>query len=155
MKPRYRKSTPENKSFNSDDEMDKYVSELINKQYDKFNQLGEELKPQGFKSLQRETIPEKVAEALDELLARIDLFCPHIDVIPPRIEHVLLPSIRTACCNTCLHDFIPMLLESAKTPECDMCSKRQTVFVEISIPIGFGVMTINVGEDCCADIFIG
>lgn len=155
MEPRFRKSTPDNKSFKSDEELNEYVSELINKQYDKFNELGKELKPQGFKSLQRETVPEKVIEALDELLARIDKFCPHIDVIPPQVDHVLLPAIRTACCNMCLHDFIPMMMEAAKTPECDMCGKEQTVFVEISIPIGYGVLTINVGEECCTNIFIG
>ncbi len=155
MDPRFRKSAPDGKQFDSEEEMNKFISELTQKQAEQADRLNEELLPRGFQSVQRETVPEGVAEALDELLGRIDKFCPHINSMPPTIHHLLLPAIRTACCSTCLQDFMPLLHEEMKSTDCDLCEQPSREFVEISIPIGYGLLTINVGEKCCADIFIG
>lgn len=106
--------------------------------------------------MHKDRVPEAVAGAIESLLKKIDKFCPHIESMPSMIDnHQLLPAIQTACCMHCLFDFMPLLQDSIATPECDLCDQPSIQFVEISIPIGYGVMTINVGDKCCADIFIG
>lgn len=155
MDPRYRKSAPTGKQFNSEEEMEKFISELAEKQVSQYDKLSNELLPRGFESVQKDKVPDEVAEALDELLHRIDKFCPHINTMPPTIDHLLLPAIQSVCCSMCLPDFMPMLHEQMKSIDCDLCGKESRSFVEISIPIGYGLLTINVGEKCCADIFIG
>jgi len=154
MDPRYRKSAPTGKQFDSEDEMKEFISELTEKQQEKYIKLNEELLPRGFESVQRDSVPDAVAEALDDLLQRIDKFCPHINTMPPTIDHLLLPAIQVACCAMCLQDFMPLLHEQMKSTDCDLCGVISREFVEISIPIGYGLLTINVGEKCCADIFI-
>lgn len=154
MDPRFRKSAPDGKQFDSEEEMNKFISELTQKQAEQADKLNEELLPRGFQSVQRDNVPDAVAEALDDLLQRIEKFCPHINTVPPTIDHLLLPAIQVACCSMCLPDFMPLLHEQMKSTDCDLCGIISREFVEISIPIGYGLLTINVGEKCCADIFI-
>jgi hypothetical protein len=48
---------------------------------------------------------------------------------------------------------MPLLI--ADSSGCDLCGigDKKSIYVEISIPIGFGVLTTNLGAYCCADIF--
>ena len=53
----------------------------------------------------------------------------------------------------CLVDFVPLLL--ANDTGCDLCGvgEKMDMYVEISIPIGYGSLVVNLGAYCCADIF--
>ena len=154
MNPRYRKSKPTEQTFNTAEEFTNFVSDLTKQQYRKFAEMGKDLAQQGFTAIERDKPTEQVTILVDELLSRIDKFCPHIDTLPPKIEHMLLPSLKLACCIPCLPDFAKLIDDELKSNDCDSCGKETVEFIEISMPLGYGVLSFNIGN-WCAEKFIG
>ena len=153
MQPRYRKSAPEVRRFANEQEQNNFVRDLINAQLNIFAETTKQLKPHGFKGINLTGSSAKRTESLEKLLGKIKKFCPHFAITTPTFRHILVPAIGVGCCYECLGDFLPLMM--ADSSGCDLCGVggKNDVYVEMSIPIGFGSLAINLGADCCADIF--
>jgi hypothetical protein len=153
MQPRYRKSAPEVRKFASEQEQNDFVRDLFDAQLDAFAETTKHLKPHGFKGINLTSSSTQRTESLEKLLGKIEKFCPHFAITTPTFRHMLIPVIGVGCCYECLGDFMPLLM--AESSGCDLCGvgDKNTMYVEISIPIGFGTLAMNLGADCCSDIF--
>jgi len=153
MQPRYRKSAPEIKEFANEQERHDFVRNLFEAQLKTFNETTGILKPLGFKGVSHTDFSAKRTESMGKLLNKIEKFCPHFATTTPTFRHILVPAIGVGCCCECLGDFISLMM--ADSSGCDLCGVggKNDMYVEISIPIGFGSLSINLGADCCADIF--
>lgn len=154
MKPRYRKPKLEIRHFTDDYERDNYIRDFENAEQKIFSQIKENLIPQGFTAVTNGTISAKRVEILQVILSKIEKFCPHFTTTLPTFRHMLLPAIGVGCCNECLIDFMPMLVSN--TSGCDLCGvgKEKDMYIEITYQLGFGTLTMNLGAECCAEIFI-
>ena len=153
MKPRYRKSAPEIKKFSSEDEMNEFMRNFVEAEQEFFADMKRQLAGKNFTGISHNDISQKRADGLVQLLKKIDKFCPHFSTTMPTFRHLLCPSIGVGCCVECLPGFMPLLM--ADSSGCDLCGVggRNDMYVEISIPIGYGSLSINLGAKCCADIF--
>lgn len=153
MEPRYRKSAPEFKKFKSKQEEILFMRAHEEAEKILYKEIATSLKPFGFKEINHTNKSENRTESVKKLVDKIDKFCPHFSTTAPTFKHMLFPAIGVACCMECLIGFFPLLL--ANDTGCDLCGvgKKMDVYVEISIPIGYGSLVINLGADCCADIF--
>jgi hypothetical protein len=153
MQPRYRKSSPEIKKFANEQEQHDFVRNLFEAQLKTFDEITENLKPHGFKGISHTGFSAQRTESLGKLLNKIDKFCPHFATTTPAFRHIFAPSIGVGCCYECLGGYMPLLM--ADSSGCDLCGVggKKDTYVEISIPIGFGTLAINLGVGCCADIF--
>jgi hypothetical protein len=151
MQPRYRKSAPEIKKFANEDELKEFMRNFVEAESEFFTEMKKQLKGKNFTGITHEKSSEKRTEALQRLLGKIDKFCPHFSTTMPTFRHFLCPSIGVGCCFECLSGFLPLLM--ADSSGCDLCSIKQVMYQEISIPIGHGTLTMNLGADWCADIF--
>lgn len=153
MKPRYRKVAPENKTFSSEEEMRDFMRNLMEAQQEIFGQTKANLKHYGFDEINHDGHSSKRADGVVKLLKKIDKFCPHFTTFTPTFKHFLFPSIGVGCCHECLIGFMPLLM--ADSSGCDLCGvgEKNDMYVEMSIPLGYGSLSINLGTYCCADIF--
>ena len=153
MKPRYRKSAPEFKKFKSEQEEILFMRAHREAEKALLKESGTFLKPFGFKETNHTNLSENYWKGVEKLVDKIDKFCPHFSTFIPTFKHMLLPAIGVGCCMECLVDFVPLLL--ANDTGCDLCGVggKTDMYVEISIPIGYGSLVVNLGAYCCADIF--
>ena len=154
MKPRYRKSPPEFRKFKNKKEQNEFFNSYIEAQKLLHMETAKTLKPFGFKEINHTNPSEERTKSLKILLDKIDKFCPHFHTAIPTFKHSLMPVIGVASCMECLIGFYPLLL--ADESGCDLCGVggKLSVYREISIPIGYGFMMVNLGTNCCADIFV-
>ena len=152
MEPRYRKSKPQPRVFENKKEETDFLASLLNAQDAFFTETKHNLSKFGFQGNKSNYSPERV-EAIVKLADKVEKFCPHIDKMPTSIKHLIIPSIGVCCCVQCLDDFLNLALSD--TSGCDLCGvgEETDMYVEISIMLGFGNMSVNLGEKCCAPIF--
>ena len=153
MQPRYRKLAPEVKKFASPQEQNDFMRGFKDAEQALFVDTKKKLQPYGFTGINHEGFSITRAEGLEKLLGKIEKFCPHFSTTMPTFRHFLFPSIGVGCCNECLTGFVPLLMADAAG--CDLCGVggEKDMYVEISIPLGFGSLSMNLGAYCCADIF--
>ena len=152
MEPRYRKSKPQPRVFENKKEETDFLASLLNAQDAFSTEAKDKLGKFGFQENKSHYSPKRV-EAIVELADKVEKFCPHIDKMPTSIKHMIVPSIGVCCCVECLGGFLNLALSD--TSGCDLCGvgEETDMYVEISIMLGYGTMTVNLGEKCCAPIF--